>query len=67
MAEWVKNLAVAVQIAMEEWVWSSAYFNWVKRSDVAAAVAQVAAMAGIQLLAQELPYAVGATIEKKGP
>ena len=38
--------------------------QWVKVSGVAAAAAQVAAMAQGQSLAQELPYALGADIER---
>ena len=40
--------------------------KWVKGSGVAEAVAEVTAVAQIQSLAQELPYAVGMTIKKKG-
>ena len=39
--------------------------KWVKGSGVAEAVAEVTAVAQIQSLAQELPYAVGMTIKKK--
>ena len=38
--------------------------QWVKGSGVAIAVAQVAAAAQIQSLAQELPYAAGVAIKK---
>ena len=38
--------------------------QWAEGSSVAAAVAQVAAAAQIQSLAQELPYAAGAAIKK---
>ena len=38
--------------------------QWVKRFCVAAASAQVAAVAQIQSLAQELPYALGVAIKK---
>ena len=38
---------------------------WVKGSSIATAVVQVAAVAGIQSLAQELPYIAGAALKKK--
>ena len=38
--------------------------QWVKGSGVATAVAQVVAVAWIQPLAQEFPYALGAAIKK---
>ena len=41
--------------------------QWVKRSAVATVVAQVAAMAWIQSLAQEFPYAMGAIITTPPP
>ena len=39
--------------------------QWIKGFGVAAAVAQVTAVAQIQCLAQELPYAVGAAIKRE--
>ena len=39
--------------------------QWVSGSGIATAVAQVAALAQIQSLACELPYAAGAAIKKK--
>ena len=39
--------------------------QWVKGSDIAAAAAQVAAVAQLQSLARELPYAVGVAIKLK--
>ena len=64
MAQWVKNLTEAAQVAVEDWVQSPAGCSGLRIScchscGVAAAVAQ------IQSLAQELPYASGAAIKKK--
>ena len=39
--------------------------QWIKKSSVAAAMVEVSAVAQIQSLAQELPYAVGAAIKLK--
>ena len=39
--------------------------QWVIRSSISAAATQVTAVAQIQLLAPELPYAMGAAIKKK--
>ena len=41
--------------------------QWVKRSGVATAVAQVSGVARIQSLAQKLTYAEGAAIKKRAP
>ena len=40
--------------------------QWVKGSSIAKAVVWVTAVAQIQPLARELPYAVGVAIKKKG-
>ena len=37
--------------------------HWVKGSGIAASIAQIAAVAWIQSLAQELPYATGVAIK----
>ena len=49
---WVKNLTAAAWIAAEVWV---------EGSGIATAAVQVTAVARIQSLAGELPYAMGAT------
>ena len=59
MAQWGKNLTVMVQVTVEEWVRSPAWCNGLKGSSIATAMAQ------IQSLAQELPYATGADIKFK--
>ena len=56
MVRWVKNLTAVAQVAVGS-IPSPA--QWVKRSGVAAAVAQ------IQSLAMELPYAVVWPLKKK--
>ena len=55
VAQWVKNPTEVAQVSEERQVWSPA---WGKRSVIATAVA------GIQSLAQEFPYATGAAILK---
>ena len=57
--QWVKKLTAAVWVAVEARIQSPAQCSELKLSCVAAAVAW------IQTLAQELPYAVGATLKKK--
>ena len=59
----VKNLIAAAWVSQEAWVLSPAA-PWVKRSHIATAMAQVTAVAWIQSLAWELPYAMGMTIKK---
>ena len=61
MVQWVKNPTVMVRVPGS--IPSPA--QWVKWCGVAEAVAEVAAMAWIQSLAQELPYAASAAILKK--
>ena len=39
--------------------------EWIKRSGIATATTQLAAVAQIQCVARELPYAAGAAIKKK--
>ena len=59
MAQWDKNLTVVAQVASEAWVQSLALVQWVKESSITTAVAQ------IQSLTQELPYAADMAIKKK--
>ena len=59
MVEWIKNLTAI------SWVAERFEFDpCVKGSSVAAAVAQVAAVAPIQSQAGELPHAMGVAIKK---
>ena len=61
MVQWVKNLTAAAclmllwRYGLYPWPW------WVKGSGIVAAVAY------IQSLARELPYAAGVAIKKKSP
>ena len=64
MTQWVKNPTAVVRVTTEPRV-HSLTCQCVKGSDVAAAVAQITAMAQVQSLALEIPYAVGAAIKKK--
>ena len=57
MVQWVKNLTAVAQFAAE--------VQWVKGSGIATAVVQVAAVAWIPSLAQELPLAMGVATKKK--
>ena len=60
VVQWVKNLTAAAWVDAETWVQSlPCPLQWVKGSGVAPAVAQ------IQSLAQEFPYAVGMVIKTK--
>ena len=65
MAKWIKNPTSAARVAEEAWGSLPSSVKWVKRSGMATAVAWVPAVAGIQSLAQKLPYAMGAAIKKK--
>ena len=58
MAQWVKNLTGVALASAEVWVQSSAWNTGLR-------IIIVAAMAGIQSLAQELPYALGVAIKFK--
>ena len=58
MAQWVKNLTVVAQVAVEVWV-QSPPVQWVKGSSMATAAAW------IQSLTWELPYAMGVAIKRK--
>ena len=58
MAQWVTDLSSVAQVTAEVG-WISGPMQWVKRSGIPTAVAQ------IQFLAQECPYTLGATIKKK--
>ena len=58
MVQWVKNPTAVAWVTAEVWVFIPDLAQWIKRSSIVAAVAQVTAMALIQYLAQELPYAV---------
>ena len=63
MAQWVKNLTTTAQIPEEVQIQSPTLAQWVKGSGTASAVASVTAVAQIQSLAQELPYAMDVTIK----
>ena len=54
MAQWVKNLIVAAQVTVEVRGSTPGTVQWVKRSSIATAVAEVTAVAQIQFLAWEL-------------
>ena len=54
VAQWVKNPIAVAQVSMKAWVQSSTWCCVLK-----------AAAAQIQSLAQELPYAMSATIKKE--
>ena len=58
MVQWVKKLTVAAWVAAKAWV-HPLLAQWVKRSGVATAAAQ------IQALAWELSYAVSMAVKKK--
>ena len=55
MAHWVKNPTAAAGVSVEEEVQSLARQSGLKGSGIAAAAAQVAAVARIQSQARELP------------
>ena len=57
MAQWVKNLTATAQVAAEVQVCFLAWHSWLKDS-------LITAVAQIQILAQELLYALGAAIKK---
>ena len=57
MVQWFKNLNAAARVTVEVWVRSPSPAQWVK--------AQVAAVAQIQSMARELPYAGDVAIKKK--
>ena len=59
MAQWVMNATPAARLAVE------ARVQWVKGSCIAAAVAQVAAVAQIQPLTWELPYVTSTAKKRK--
>ena len=63
MAQWVKDLTAVAQVAAEAQVCSPAQRSGLKGSAVAAASAQVAAVAWIQSLAQKLPYAASVAVK----
>ena len=58
MVQWVKKLTVAAWVAAKAWV-HPLLAQWVKRSGVATAAAQ------IQALAWELSYAASVAVKKK--
>ena len=62
MTQWVKNPTAVVQVPVEVWVGSPTWCS-VKGAGMAAAATQAAAVAQIQSLAQELPYATGEAIK----
>ena len=59
MAQWVKNLTAVAWVTAEVWIQSPAWPQWVKGFGI------VAAVAGIQSLAQELPYVTVANAKEK--
>ena len=61
MAQWVKNLTTVAQASVKVQVWSPA--QWVKGPTVAAAAVLVTAVAQIQSVTRELPYAVAVAIK----
>ena len=65
MAQWVKNLTAATSVTARGVGSAPGLAQQVKGSGVATAASWVTAVARIQFLAWELPYAVGAAIKKK--
>ena len=65
VAQWVKDPITMAQVSVEVWVQSLAQHSRLKVSGIATVAAQVIAMAWIQSLTQELPYALGAAIKEK--
>ena len=63
MAQWVKNLTAAAWVAVEVQVRPQAWQSGLKDLALPEALAWVAAVAWMQSLAQELPYAVGVAIK----
>ena len=61
----MKNPSAAAWVVEEVQVQSPAQHSGLKGSSVALAAVEVAAMAQIQSLARELPYATGAVIKFK--
>ena len=59
MAQWVKNLTTVAQVSVE------LKAQFVKGSSIATAVMKVTAVARIQSLPWELPYAVCVAIKKR--
>ena len=64
MTQWVENLIAVAQVAAKVQVQSLLQppVHWVKGSGVAAVAVQLTAVAQIQTLTQELPYATNAAI-----
>ena len=65
MAQWVKNLTAEAQVTAEVQDSSQPQCSGLKDPRVATAAVQVVAVALIQFLAWELPYATSAAIKKK--
>ena len=65
MAQWVKNLTAAARVSVEVWVPSPNPAQWAEGPGFATAVGQVAAVAPVQSLAQELPCSAGASVKRK--
>ena len=65
VVQWVKNSIAVAQVCYGGTDSTPGQVQWVKGSDVAAALAQVAPVAWIQFLAWELSYAAGMAIKKK--
>ena len=65
VAQWVKNPTAAAWVVLEAQGLIPSPGKWVKGASTATTKAQVTAVAQIQSLAQELPYAMGVAIQKK--
>ena len=63
MAQWIQYLNAVAQVTVELQVWSLAFYHGLKGSGVAPVTAWVTAVAQIQFLAQELPYAMDVAIK----
>ena len=65
MAQWVKNMTAATQVSSEVWVRSPLWHSTLKNPlFLQLQLTQVEAMARIQSLAWELPYAAAIAIKK---
>ena len=62
VAHWVKNPTPVAQVTTDTQILIPGLEQQVKGSGIAEAVAQIAAAAWIQFLAQEFPYAMGVAI-----
>ena len=66
VVQWVKNLTAAAWVPGEVQVQFPIPVQWANGSSIATAAAQVTAVAWIQFLARELPYAMGLAVLKNG-